>query len=169
MNKLLSALIISIFIASCQNTEEKQEIEQPKVNTAFLAQADSAKNWLVPTVEKFFNENHSEILEICTPEYEEYKMDAIQVDYDGGMTIEQFQKKWKGKYNTNNDEIGKSFLLAVQDYGKIKFKSCELASDSTLVFDTAIEDSEFKAVHKRKITVVKRDGKFLINDVAEIK
>ncbi|MCA0364223.1 MAG: hypothetical protein LCH67_09265 [Bacteroidetes bacterium] len=170
--RLIIAFAAVLFMISCQNKAEQTDTAAPptiskstqdKMDSVKLAQA-----WLVPAVEKFFNENHTEILEICTPQYEEYKMDAINVDYDGGMTVEQFQKKWAGKYNINLDQIGKSFLIGNQDNGKIKFQSCVPVNDTTMVFDCKIEDLDFKEIFYRKITISANSGRFQINDIEEI-
>lgn len=171
--RLIIAFAAVVLMISCQNKADQTDTTAPptiskstqdKMDSVKLAQA-----WLVPAVEKFFNENHTEILEICTPQYEEYKMDAINVDYDGGMTVEQFQKKWAGKYNINLDQIGKSFLIGNQDNGKIKFQSCVPVNDTTMVFDCKIEDIDFKEIFYRKITISAKSGRFQINDIEEIR
>lgn len=170
--RLIIAFAAVVLMISCQNkADQKDTTAPPTISKSTQDKMDSVKlaqAWLVPTVEKFFNENHTEILEICTPQYEEYKMDAINVDYDGGMTVEQFQKKWAGKYNINLDQIGKSFLIGNQDNGKIKFQSCVPVNDTTMIFDCKIDDPDFKETYHRKIKVVGQKGKFWIDDVEEM-
>ena len=100
MNKTY-LLIALLSLASCQNTGKKIEVEV-KTNsiiadtkTSEISESDLAKKWLIESIETNFKTAEGLIDSICTKDYATYKSDAIGVEYDGGMTPQAFEKKWK--------------------------------------------------------------------------
>ena len=99
MNKIY-LLIAVLSLASCQKKQEqKSEVKITEVPTKSLSESDLAKKWLVEKIEENFETPDGLMDSICTKKYAEYKSDAMGVDYDGGLTIKAFEKKWKEKFD----------------------------------------------------------------------
>ncbi len=175
MNKIY-LLIALISFASCQNNSKKIEVE---VNTdsvftdnkvAETSESDLAKKWLIESIETNFKTAEGLIDSICTKDYATYKSDAIGVEYDGGMTQQAFEKKWKDKFDVKHVGVGTGFLISGQDWENIKVAKCELSPIKLregYLFETIIEDLPSKATYKRDIKVIKSGKSFLISDVLE--
>jgi hypothetical protein len=173
-------LIITIFsIFSCQKKQEnKQETIINKdtiisdMSNKALTESDLAKKWLTQNIEENFKTPDGLIDSICTKTYAEYKSDAIGIDYDGGMTLKAFEKKWKNKFDLKHAGTGTGFLISGQDWVNIKVKDCELSPiklKEGYLFETSIEDvgATTKTMYKRDIKVVPNGNSFLIADVLE--
>jgi hypothetical protein len=175
--------IISVFY-SCTNSQNdvtdtlalQDSLRLDSIAKAQKLIGEDAKTWLVKSIEnefadpRFESEDQDKRPSIYTPQYEEYKTDAISIDYDGGMTEEQFKAKWSKKYDTKLAGIGNGFLISSQDWGKVKVTSCNLKNENTndtLVFDVILEDLEFKGKFKRDIKVIKNGSSYLIDDILE--
>lgn len=184
MKQTLVFLFVLSIIFSCTDSQKEAEdavalqdsLRLDSINNAQQLLSSDAKAWLIKSVENEFldplfeNENAEKKVSIYTPSYEEYKTDAINIDFDGGMTEEKFKEKWAGKYDTKFAGIGTGFLIAGQDWGKVKVTSCELKSspsEGIYIFDVTLDDAEFKAKYKRDIKVIKSGNSFLIDDVLE--
>lgn len=175
MNKIY--LLIALFsIASCQKTGKKIEVEvnsdsvSTDVKVVEISESDLAKKWLIKSIEENFKTPEGLIDSICTKDYATYKSDAIGVEYDGGMTKQAFEKKWKDKFDVKHVGIGTGFLISGQDWVNIKVAKCELSPlklKNTYLFDTIIEDLPSKVTYKRDIKVIKSGDSFLISDVLE--
>ena len=175
MNKTY-LLIALLSFASCQNTGKKIESEVKTdsiitdTKTPEKIESNLAKKWLIESIEANFKTSEGLIDSICTKDYATYKSDAIGVEYDGGMTLQAFEKKWKDKFDVKHVGIGTGFLISGQDWENIKVAKCEL-SPITLkegfLFETIIEDLPSKTPYKRAIKVVKMGSSFLISDVLE--
>jgi hypothetical protein len=185
MKQILGFLFVLFVIFSCTNSQKdtldtlaiQDSLRLDSINNVKRLMSEDAKTWLIKSIENEFadplfeDENQDKKASIYTKSYEEYKTDAISIDYDGGMTEEAFKKKWDGKYDTKYAGIGTGFLISGQDWVKISISNCTLKSnlstDSTMVFDVMIEDKEAKAKYKRDIKVIKSGDSFLIDDILE--
>jgi hypothetical protein len=175
MNKIYLITALLSF-ASCQNKSKKIEVEVKTDSVitdnklAEISESDLAKKWLIESIETNFKTTEGLIDSICTKEYATYKSDAIGVEYDGGMTQQAFEKKWKDKFDVKHAGIGTGFLISGQDWENIKIAKCELSPiklKEGYIFETIIEDLPSKATYKRDIKVIKSGQSFLISDVLE--
>jgi hypothetical protein len=175
MNK--TYLIIALLsFTSCQKTGKKIEVEvntdsvSTDIKIAEISESDLAKKWLIESIEANFKTPEGLIDSICTKNYATYKSDAIGVEYDGGMTKQAFEKKWKDEFDVKHVGIGTGFLISGQDWVKIKVAKCELSPlklKDAYLFETVIEDLPSKYTYKRDIKVIKSGKSFLISDVLE--
>ncbi|AMQ01555.1 hypothetical protein AY601_4726 [Pedobacter cryoconitis] len=144
------------------------------------SEADKAREWLIMGIENSLNKAHGnlenpnedaeeDVKTIYTTQYNAYKIDAINVDLDDGMTEDEFVEKWKGKYNPKLAGVGYGFLVPEQDYGLIKVTHCELKNKTPdgFVFNVLIEDTSNHTKYNRDIKVVNAAKSFLIDDVLE--
>lgn len=153
--------LISPSNATINNTANKQKLENQN--------QENAKKWLIKTIETNFNKDTYEMSDMTTKTYALYKSDAINIEYDNGLTEESFKKKWKSKFDTKYVGMN-GFLVPTQDYGKIKVSSCKLlyiSKDKGYVFETIIKDLTFKTSYKRDIKIIPSGKSFLIADVKE--
>jgi len=175
MNKIY-LLIALLSFTSCQNKTKKIEVEvnsdsiSTDIKVAEIAESDLAKKWLIESIETNFKTPEGLIDSICTKDYATYKSDAIGVEYDGGMTQQAFEKKWKDKFDVKHVGIGTGFLISGQDWETIKVAKCNLSPlklKEGYLFETMIEDLPSKTIYKRDIKVIKSGESFLIADVLE--
>jgi hypothetical protein len=144
------------------------------------SEAVKAREWLIISIENSLNKAHGnvenpneeaeeDVKSIYTTQYNAYKIDAINVDLDDGLTEDEFIEKWKGKYNPELAGVGYGFLVPEQDYGLIKVTHCELKNKTTdgFVFKVSIEDTSNHTKYNRDIKVVIAAKSFLIDDVLE--
>lgn len=105
---------------------------------------------------------------LCTKKYAEFKMDAMGIEFDYGLTEKEFKRKWQGKYNLDlvNQE---SFLLGTQDHGKIKVSSVIPKSIETngAWYNVTLKDLDFNNTVNREIRIVKNGKRYLIDEVLE--
>lgn len=171
-------LITLLTFSSCQNKAKKNEVEDrtDSVTTenkvVEIPESDLAKKWLMESIEAHFKTPEGLIDSICTKDYATYKSDAIGVEYDGGMTRQAFEKKWKDKFDVKLAGVGTGFLISGQDWVNINVKKCELSPlklKEGYLFETLIEDvgATPKTIYKRNIKVVSAGSSFLIADVLE--
>ena len=175
MNKIY-LLITLLSFTSCQNKTKKIEVEvnsdsvSTDIKVAKITESDLAKKWLIESIETNFKTPEGLIDSICTKDYATYKSDAIGVEYDGGMTQQAFEKKWKNKFDVKHVGIGTGFLISGQDWETIKVTKCELSPielKEGYLFETIIEDLPSKTIYKRDIKVIQSGKSFLIADVLE--
>lgn len=164
---LLSSLIVNENVQS-----NKRLISTSKTITNKKAEnpnQENAKKWLVKTIETNFNKDTYKMSDMTTKAYAEYKIDAINIEYDNGLTEEKFKQKWQNKFDIKY--VGNNgFLVPSQDYGKIKVTSCVFLSetkDKEYIFETIISDLTFNQNYKRDIKVIPSGKSFLIADVKE--
>jgi hypothetical protein len=159
-----------LFLASCSETGKKTTEENTETTEtngdSDLAPEKSAEDWLMKAVPEFFDNLDSDLSRIATPEYAEYKTDAMDVIY-GEFTIPLFEEKWKGKYDVSEKAVGQGFLIDAQDYVKIEITSCDFIKKDgdRMVFKTTIEDKTMKLKVKREIYITEYNGEFRICDV----
>ncbi len=183
MNKIY-ILIALLSLISCQKKQTEMsalkvdsvsvrtDAEVAEIHTQSFEDSNLAQKWLIQNIEKNFKTAEGLIDSICTKDYATYKSDAIGVEYDGGMTHEAFEKKWKNKFDVKHAGIGTGFLISGQDWVKIKVNKCELSPvklKQGFIFETTIEDvgATTKTMYRRDIKVVPSGNSFLISDVLE--
>lgn len=176
-NTVLS-LIVFILI-SCQNKQakkiesvEKSTIENTELEKSkAINKSESAKKWLIETIQTYFEKDFPKMSGITTKTYEEYKSEATNVDLDTdtAMSRTEFKNKWRNRYDTKYAGIGYGFLISGQDWGKIEIPKCDLlsANENGYVFQIILRDTEFKIDYHRDIKIIKSGGSFLIDDVKE--
>ncbi len=179
MRMCLFLLILVTNLLSC-----KTKAESPGTVTS-IATIDSkedlvkdsitdAQKWLVENIETYFRDFdklNGDYSSICTPKYREFKEDATGIDMDGGMTEKEFITKW-GKDAVKYAGIGEGFMIGGNDFGKIKVTKCnykERSKEGGYLFETIIEDTDFKSTFERKIIVVPSGNTYLIDQVFELK
>ncbi len=184
MRRYLILFFGSIAFFACRNRQDTNsfitkvsEEEKAELPTAGKGEAGSevVRKWLIETVDYYFKPNKedwSDMKGITTKTYEEYKVDAINVDLgtDGALTLSEFENKWRKKFDTKYAGIGLGFLVPEQDIGNIEVTSCKLLkciSEKKYLFEMIIGDSDFKKEYRREIEVIRSSGSLLISDVKE--
>ena len=168
--------IAVILLLSCQQNNNPVNNNQDKLQneiTPSLTKIDStsSKEWVIKVIREYFNGKNNDMSTITTPEYNSFKMDAMNVDLgiDGSLTSEQFTKKWSDKFplETHPTQIG--FLISAQDWGKISVPRIivKTINDNSITFETIINDDEYETSYQRDIHVIQNDGKYFIADVLE--
>jgi hypothetical protein len=165
---LLSGLMI-MQNENIQFNKGLNHLSDRNIKTTENQDQENAKDWLIKAIEINFNKDTFDTADITTKTYAEYKSDAINIEYENGLTQEAFKKKWKNKFDLKY--VGyNGFLVPTQDYGKIKVSSCKLLSvtkDKAYIFETIIRDVDYKHNYKRDIKVIHSGKSFLIADVKE--
>ncbi len=175
----LIILLAILFCISCnqKNSEEQKSTDiktESKNEENDDQDIENAKTWLVQNIEKYFtdfNTLNGDYSSITTKEYAEFKSDATGVGMDGGMDESAFKTKW-AKRNTEKAGLGEGFMIGGNDFGKIKVTKAEFKNKTEsgdYMFETLIEDTEFKSKFYRDIVVKKTGNSFLIDDVIESK
>lgn len=158
---------------SCKNTSTpKTELAEVTEKAIAVDSSYSAegKIWLKEVIESHFDHESYALEDICTPEYFQFKSDAVNVGYDGGLSEEEFIGKWKGKFDTQHAGIGLGFFISGQDWGKIEVTQCtpiESKIPETYVYDVIIDDTQFKAKYHRIFTLIQIGKAFQISNVVE--
>ena len=174
--KRIVYLLLLVPLISCQGnkTESKNKDSNQSISVNKLENIDTAEAcaWLKSNIEKFFkNYELSVMQDLTTKEYYDYKMDAMNVDLDldGSLSTEEFNNKWKGKFDLKYAGIGQGFLISGQDFGEIKVSTCDLIHQAKgkITLKTIISDCEFQTDYPREITLIKEDKGFKIKDVKE--
>ncbi len=169
-------------VSNSESVEEPKEAEAEEIDGALqvmdLSPRNSmevpAKQWLVRTIESYFDPDDDEFMDISyfsTDEYVEFKQDAMSVNIPDELTEKEFRVKWKHR---NVELIGmqNGFMISAQDYHTVKVTECNLKDqidESTSLFNVVVEDLVYKGKYIREVTVSKAGNSFIINDVAEIK
>jgi hypothetical protein len=174
MRKTILCFLTYVLVSACLPTEQRElsDNEMPK-SAEDQQPTEEAKKWLIGQIEAYFegfDEVNGGFSKLCTKEYFEFKTDATNIDYDGGMSEDEFKKKW-GKRYSKFAGIGEGFLVAGNDFGKIKVTSCEFKNKTEkggYLFKVLLFDIEYKSTFIREITVMPQNATFLIDDVLEI-
>lgn len=132
MKTLLSITILFLGLLACRNPSAalpaqavlSDTIPESIPSTSGDIDTEDAVAWLTEVIENHLNEGGYAMEDICTKQYYEYKSDATQVGYDGGMDEETFKKKWSSTYNVDHAGMGTAFLISGQDNGKVKVTKC---------------------------------------------
>jgi hypothetical protein len=127
-----------------------------------------AQQWIETQIPKAFNSQLNPIESLATATYQDYKSDAINVDFDGGLTEAAFQEKWKKEFNTKKAGIGLSFILGLQDYELVKVERARFVkkiSPSSYLFLVSFSYSENAGTVAVQLIVEEQGNSFLISDV----
>jgi hypothetical protein len=127
-----------------------------------------AQKWIETEIPKAFNSQLNPIESLATDKYQKYKSDAINVDFDGGLTEAAFQEKWKKEFNTKKAGIGLSFILGVQDYELVKVERARFVkktSPTSYMFLVSFSYSENSGTVAVQLIVEEHENSFLISDV----
>jgi hypothetical protein len=165
--KIVVALQFLFFFSYASPKVHQPVLGSPKEMT--FDKSDLAKKWLVTAIENFFKQESADMSSITTKSYNEYKSDAMNIDMgEESLTLEQFNKKWKKKYDVKHAGYD-GFLISAQDWVKIVVSKCELSSakGNVYIFQVIIKDTQYKAIYKRDIKVIESGKSFLIDDVKE--
>jgi hypothetical protein len=148
------ALVLLAIIASSFSQNSDKRVE--------------AQKWIETEIPKAFNSQLNPIESLATDKYQKYKSDAINVDFDGGLTEAAFQEKWKKEFNTKKAGIGLSFILGVQDYELVKVERARFVkkiSPTSYLFLVSFSYSENSGTVAVQLTVEEHENSFLISDV----
>ena len=179
MTKYFYILIICLALNSCVNENSTQTKTNPDQevnhNTNPLQDNFYTTKWLTKVITDYVNSEDlksadKNLQEVLTSDYYNYKMDAITLEYSD-MTYEDFQSKWKSKYDTKYVGSG-GFFTSVMDNGNVAVTLCELLytyGDSAKVFRTVVHDNRWNTNYKFDIKIISKDNKLLIDDVREHK
>lgn len=178
-------IIASLFLIIACKEEKKEnatltqpETEQVKEKVVLhneSNEAEAAQKWLEKSIVGYFKadlvKQDKNMQKMTTKDYYDYKTDAtnVDMDVDGSLTEQEFNDKWKGKFDTSKAGIGIGFLIPAQDWNNIEVGSCELKSSSKdeYTFSVVLKDDSFKAKYPSVIKVIKENGSFLIADVLQ--
>lgn len=166
-------LVLSFF--SCA---EKEKTNTPSKfsyvknqNVDKVTGVENAQKWLTKTLTDYFKVEKPDASLITTPEYYEYKDDAINIDLDveGALSKNQFEEKWGKVFDIKYVGLNTGFFIDGQDFGEIVVQKCDpiKVTDAYYWFNVVLEDKQFKQSYEREIKVVKSDDSFLIADVKE--
>ena len=127
-----------------------------------------AQKWIETEIPKAFNSQLNPIESLATEKYQRYKSDAINVDFDGGLSEADFQEKWKKEFDTKKAGIGLSFILGVQDYETVKVERARFVQKITptsYLFLVSFSYSENSGTVALQLIVEEHKNSFLISDV----
>lgn len=177
MKHLLYTLII--LLGSCQQNKTStthlittDSLAIDTLQTTFSIDTLEAKTWLQQLIMYYFKDS-IDIQQITTAEYYDFKQDAMNVglELDDSLTEEEFERKWKGKFDLKVHPIQTGFLISGQDWGNITVPSLYVThmdkTNNSITIRTLIRDEEFQVEYDRDIIVVRQTDKYLIADVLE--
>ena len=172
MNKIIILLTLHlIFFFSYASPEGNLKKFNNNTKEIAFDKSELAKKWLIKSIENFFKQESPEMSSITTKTYNKYKSDAtnVEMDTEGSLTVEQFNKKWKKTYDIKYAGVGNGFLISAQDWGKVTVTKCQLltAKENVYIFQVIIKDATYKGSYKRDIKVIESGKSFLIDDVKE--
>ena len=127
-----------------------------------------AQKWIETEIPKAFNSQLNPIESLATDKYQRYKSDAINVDFDGGLSERAFHEKWRKEFNTKKAGIGLSFILGVQDYELVKVERARFVkkiTPSSYLFLVSFSYSISSETVAVQLIVEEHENSFLISDV----
>jgi len=181
MRLLYTIAVIALFSCQTNTKSSTKEADEKSIDSISLRndviekELDTvvAKNWLTKSILDFFDGTNSDMQKITTPQYYEFKMDAMNVDLEteGSLSAVEFRNKWQDKYDLNIHPTQTGFLISGQDWGTIKIGHISVKnvnnSYKSITFSTLIRDKELEIDYNRDIIVVENESKYLIADVLE--
>lgn len=179
MKTIFSITILLFGLLACRNTSTtlpaqglvSDTIPATTPTTSEIElDTEDAVAWLTEVIENHLNEGGYAMEDICTPQYYEYKTDATQVGYDGGMDEEAFTKKWSSTYNVARAGMGTAFLISGQDNGKVKVTKCipkPTTTAESIILEVVISDPDMNATYHRDFKIVPIGKAYQIDDVVE--
>lgn len=173
--KHLYLFLMLTWLISCQNNEKEEITAQPQEQVSpeeIQQKAEKAKKWLVSSIEGHFANGTPPMIMMTTPEYYEFKTDALnaRIGLPGNITKEEFTAKWKEKFDMNRPDIFNGYLIPTHDFGRVKVKSCEFdkLQNDTLFFNVQISDVEYKTDFNSVIKLKEAEKDFLIADQIQL-
>ena len=171
------ALVCCLF--SCQNNS-KQTDNRPIDS---LSNQDFDLNpigvekgckWLKENIENYFQKDGSiQIIQaMTTPEYFEFKSDAINtgLEMDSSITEFELNQKWKNKFDLKTAGIGSGFLISGQDWKNIQVSNCNLINQTPqeINYKILISDCDFQTDYNRDIKLIlDQNNQIKIADIKE--
>ncbi|WP_276483474.1 hypothetical protein [Paraflavitalea pollutisoli] len=182
MNKYIISAILATSGIACTNNppavtaSTDTRAESPAKTESTLPDTASVQKWITGVIEGFLNSEISNarrdsMINSLTKDYQEFKQDALNVEYDNGdstITEEKFKKKWQHKYNTDRAGEG-GYFISAQDNGKCKVTTCQWLRNTqdASFYKVVIEDVDNNLSYHRDIKVIHQNGKLLIDDILE--
>lgn len=164
------SIVLIYSLLSCNNSQTASRNPQNYSDSITIR---SGKEWLKKNIESFFNNDHNftkGFSYLCTKQYFEFKTDAANIDFDGGMTEPEFKSKWGRRYSQYAG-MREGFMIAGTDFGNIKVAKCAFRNKTEMknfLYDVLIVDKTFNSKFTRQVVLVKYGDSFLIDDVLEI-
>lgn len=182
--KIIYLLITALSICfGCQsnnktiNKDTNDTIVNIPVDSSLNARPSSidsiaAKQWLKDAINNYFTAENPDMQSLTTATYYDFKMDAMNVDLDvdGGLSQDEFKKKWQQTFDLSKHSINIGFLISGNDYTVITVDKCEVIPQQDpkkIVFHTILTDKDFKTSYIRDIILEAHNNSFLISDVIE--
>lgn len=140
------------------------------IYSVFVSLTDTPEAWFKKSLESYFAQYDTiPLTKLCTPTYIAYKQDALEVDYDGGLSLTAFKQKWDEKFDTKYAGINQGFFISGQDFGKIRVTTCTfLRNDKNgKWYKVVLRDDDFKVNYRREIRLIEQKGTYKIADVKE--
>lgn len=169
--KQLSILLIGLFLINCKSDkkEETQVVVKEEIPVEVIQEnAEKGKKWLEKSIVGHFSSDNPPMIMMTTPQFYEFKIDALNADLGlpGSITKEEFTAKWKDKFDLNRPDVYDGFLIPAQDFGKIKVGSVEFDKNlsDTLVYNVLINDDQFGASYQSIIHLIPIEKGFQIAD-----
>lgn len=168
--------LTSVFLISCHSKSDYEGLNEMQSRMPEIHNTDltlKGEKWLVESIEGHFANDNPKMIMMTTPEYYEFKLDALNLNLglSESLTQESFEKKWSEKYNLNREDVYSPFLISAQDFGEIKVKKCEFKKheSDTLVYEVEISDVKFNVDYASEIKILPTDNGYLIADVYKLK
>lgn len=169
--KQLSILCLTLICFSCKPKEQEETVvvQKEEIPVEIVQEnAEKGKKWLEKSIVGHFSNDNPPMIMMTTPDYYEFKIDARNADLGlpGSITKEEFETKWKEKFDLTRKDVYDGFLIPIQDYGKIKVGSVDFDSNQsdTLIYKVVINDDEFKTSYASTIHLIPVEKGFLIAD-----
>lgn len=161
-----SFLFLSLACTNNQTTDADLPLQDIDSTTNTV---EDAQTWIEKAIPEYFNVGLNPIESITTTRYAEYKTDMINSDYDG-LTLEELQAKWGKIYDVTEDKLGLGFLIGAQDWDEVRIDRCTFVkapTDSSFVFDLVLLDKATATKYPSRVTVVRDNDSFAIDEVKE--
>lgn len=172
----MSALVCMVFACAPQNNTDTSKKAVSTETVLADTTVSKEREWLMQSINRYFTTTELGMLDevresISTSAYYQYKTDAMQVglDVEDSMSEEEFDEKWKGRFDTSKAGIGFGFLISGQDWDSIEVEKCKVASKTAhgVWFDVVLKDITLQEDYISKILVHVEEGKFAIADVQQ--
>lgn len=169
--KQLYILSLGILFLACKN-ENKAEapvVQKEEIPVELIQEnAENGKKWLEKSIDGHFSNDNPPMIMMTTPDYYEFKIDALNADLGlpGSITKDEFTAKWKDKFDLSREDVYDGFLIPAQDFGKIKVGSVEFEKNlsDTLVYNVLINDEQFGVSYQSIIHLIPIEKGFQIAD-----
>lgn len=132
------------------------------------ASVQKAKQWLQASLVHYFDDSLT-MKQLATDRYARFKTDAMSIGFDGGMSQKAFEEEWAPVYDVKQPEVGKGFLIPLQDWNSIMIANCRFihADKQVLWFTLDVVEYPSSAFFSRYVKLVSINGMYRIDDVLE--